>query len=226
MQTVLLNTALDHRLLKGKHRKLRADFKVNLDLRVHRALSWLQRAEQESEDRDCAFVLLWIAFNAAYAEDIRDRGDERSSFESFFNRIVDLDRDLRLYNATWKRFAGPIRVLFDNPYVFQPFWNHQNGVAGFEDWEARLDRSRKRLQRALQELDTKVILSSLFDRLYVLRNQLIHGGATWNGAVNRAQVRDGAAILAYLVPLFIDLMMDHPEIEWPMPNYPVLEHKI
>lgn len=29
-----------------------------------------------------------------------------------------------------------------------------------------------------------MILSILFDRLYVLRNQLVHGGATWNSDVN------------------------------------------
>ena len=50
----------------------------------------------------------------------------------------------------------------------------------------------------------------VFDRLYVLRNQLVHGGATWNSSVNRAQVRDGAAILGFLLPVFVDLMMDNP----------------
>jgi hypothetical protein len=28
------------------------------------------------------------------------------------------------------------------------------------------------------------ILSMLFDRLYVLRDQMTHGGATWNSATN------------------------------------------
>ena len=64
---------------------------------------------------------------------------------------------------------------------------------------------------------------SVFDRLYVLRNQLVHGGATWNSSVNRDQVRDGTRILAFLVPLFIDLMMDNPDIAWGDPCYPVVE---
>ena len=45
------------------------------------------------------------------------------------------------------------------------------------------------------------VLSIVFDRLYVLRNQLVHGGATWNSQVNRQQLRDGVAILGTLVPL-------------------------
>jgi hypothetical protein len=71
--------------------------------------------------------------------------------------------------------------------------------------------------------DTPLILSILFDRLYVLRNQLIHGGATWCSKVNRDQVRDGAAVLMSLVPTFIDIMMDNPTHPWAMPHYPVVE---
>ena len=36
-------------------------------MRTHRALSWLNRAEQESEDLDARFIFLWIAFNSAYS---------------------------------------------------------------------------------------------------------------------------------------------------------------
>ena len=67
------------------------------------------------------------------------------------------------------------------------------------------------------------MLTALFERLYVLRNQLMHGGATWNGGVNREQVRNGNAILEILVPRFIDLMMDHPDEAWGQPPYPVVE---
>ena len=63
------------------------------------------------------------------------------------------------------------------------------------------------------------ILEELFDRLYVLRNQLIHGGATWQGSVNRSQVQDGAAIMAFLVPHFINLMLDNPAAAWGIPPY-------
>ena len=41
-------------------------------LRMHRALSWLQRAETAGDDDDVAFICLWIAFNAAYAQDLGD----------------------------------------------------------------------------------------------------------------------------------------------------------
>ncbi len=62
--------------------------------------------------------------------------------------------------------------------------------------------------KALMEQQTDVLLSIVLDRLYVLRNQIVHGGATWNGAANRAQVTDGARLMAVVVPTVIELMMD------------------
>jgi len=56
----------------------------------------------------------------------------------------------------------------------------------------------------------------------VLRNQIVHGGSTWNGSVNRAQVTDGARIMGSLVPLIIDLLMEHPDEDWGTPIYPVV----
>jgi hypothetical protein len=56
--------------LKDKQRSLREGFLTPLSLRVHRALSWLRRAEAEDHDEDVRFILLWIGFNAAYAGDV------------------------------------------------------------------------------------------------------------------------------------------------------------
>ena len=50
--------------LKSKQRELRDGFPLPLTLRVHRSISWLRRAEQEEDDLDVLFVLLWIGFNA------------------------------------------------------------------------------------------------------------------------------------------------------------------
>ena len=77
--------------------------------------------------------------------------------------------------------------------------------------------------RALVGQDTWRILSLLFDRLYVLRNQILHGGATWSSSVNRPQVRDGAAIMGFLLPAFVKVMMDHPGEPWGANYYPVVD---
>jgi hypothetical protein len=219
---------LHHEALKAKQRELRDGFQTPLALRVHRSLSWLRRASLEGEDDDVRFVLLWIGFNAAYAGDVAlaleaENPRERDHFNRFFSTLVRFDGKHRIYDMVWERFPQEIRVLLGNRYVFAPFWAHHNGVPGYGDWQNRLERSRIAVNSALAKHETPTILSIMFDRLYVLRNQLVHGGATWNSDVNRDQVRDGTAILACLLPIFIDLMMENPQHEWPMPQYPVVE---
>ena len=217
------NHGLSFDLLKEKQRRIREGFSEPVGLRVHRALSWLGRAEAEDADPDVRFILLWISFNSAYAADLRDElSGERGSFNAFFDTLVALDRDHRIYNSVWQRFSQEIRLLLGNPYVFAPFWHHQNGLDGYADWEARLAASQKVIARALSERQTARILSTLFDRLYVLRNQLVHGGSTWSSSVNRDQVRDGAAVLGSLLPVMVDIMMDNPDRDWGRPFYPVV----
>lgn len=217
---------IPHATLKDKQRALRADFHETMGLRVHRSISWIGRAEAVDDDRDAEFLFLWIAFNAAYADEGALQGiatGERAAFEDFFAKLVALDANQQIYNAIWQRFSGPIRNLMQNRYVFNPFWQFHNGVNGYDDWEDRFSASAHSFAQALQSGDTARVLSFVFDRLYVLRNQLIHGGATWNSAVNRGQVSDGAAILGFLCPVFIDIMMDNPNADWGQPFYPVIE---
>jgi len=69
----------------------------------------------------------------------------------------------------------------------------------------------------------KVVLDEVFERLYILRNQMMHGGATWNSSVNRAQVKAAADFLGFLLPIFIDIMLDNPHEDWGRPYYPVVQ---
>jgi hypothetical protein len=212
----------DYDTLKAYHRDVRDTFPDNLRLRVHRALSWLQRAEH-CDDDDGRFIFLWIAFNAAYGCDIHDdrRFSERNLHHHFIKQLCQLDTEHSLYNLVWHEFSGSIRLLLGNRYIYQPYWEYQRGNLEEVDWILRIVRAGMRAKKALANQDTGRVLAILFNRLYTLRNQLIHGGATWNSSVNRTQVRDGASILGKVVPELILLMMQHPEEVWGEPTYPV-----
>ena len=214
------------RELKEKQRTISSGFPPTLGLRVHRCLSWFDRAEQAKGDEDATFVFLWVSFNAAYAEEIIDSAPygERSAFDGYFQKLITLDNNSRIYDAIWEKFPQTIRVFLNNKYIFQPFWKYHNQIEGYEDWQDRFNASKRRFNSALANKDTKDVLTMLFDRLYVLRNQLVHGGATWNSSVNREQVKDGANILSFLVPIFVDLMMDNPQTDWGAPYYPVVDN--
>ncbi|MGM0632990.1 MAG: hypothetical protein ACQETO_07425 [Pseudomonadota bacterium] len=213
--------ALTYEALKERQRRERDQHPEGLALRVHRALSWLRRAEQ-CEDADGRFIFLWIAFNAAYSDECGEyRPREGQRFRFFLERLVDLDGDGALEAVLWNQFSGAIRVLLDNRYVFQPFWDHLNGLPESEDWEQRFSRAKAASSKALASRDVGALLSIVFNRLYTLRNQLIHGGATWGSSVNRNQLRDGNRILSELVPLVIEIMMDHHREHWGDACYPV-----
>ncbi|MDE0304042.1 MAG: HEPN domain-containing protein [Albidovulum sp.] len=212
----------DAQRLKELQRRRRENFPPNLSLRVHRAISWVQRAEASQDDPDAAFIFYWIAFNAVYAGD-NFVGNSKGDMSDFFGKIIKFDRSNIIYDTIWTKFHGPIRVLLQNKYVFQEFWNHQNKKPGFVDWERRFEGDNNTIRKALQYKNSTKILEKLFARLYVLRNQLVHGGATWNSSANRSQVRDGHRIMEMLVPLFIELIMANPDSDWGGVFYPYIE---
>ena len=168
----------------------------------------------------------------------------------------------RIYNIFRHEIKDSILSLVGNKYVFQGFWDFlDKGWFNENNWrESRQEeffecdcRTVRRLlglseqfrpMRAASQKDTIRILDILFRRLYVLRNQIMHGSSTsqaWadpkrfdsregststeDGSLNRNQVEDGVRILGCLMPLFLDVMMDHPELEqeeyWGRLPYPV-----
>ena len=216
---------LDPQSLKTRHRELRESLPDDVSLRIHRALSWL-KAEEECAEPDEKFIFLWIAFNAAYAQEIDPdiALSDRGQFRDFLDRLVRLDRDDLIYEIVWKNYTAKFRVFIDNPYVSRPFWAFHNGRLSEAEWKRKFRHSCREVTRALANKDTVVFTGILFDRLYVLRNQLIHGGATWKSKVNRSQVSDGSRILKQIVPVIIRLLMEHPDEPWGRPCYPPVEH--
>jgi hypothetical protein len=219
---------MTHAQLKTRQRAERAAWPTNLALRVHRALSWLHGAEKlaAAGDLDGQFVYLWIAFNAAYATDIDEkyRESEQQTFRGFVEKLVQLDADGKRFDAlVWQEFPSSIRVLLDNEYVYSEFWKSQNGTLPKDAWQASFAAANKAAKSALGRQDTVTVLSIVLSRIYTLRNQLVHGGATWGGSVNREQLRDCTHLMARLVPLVIEVMMDHPGTLWGQGTYPVVK---
>lgn len=218
---------MDYERLKARQRAERHAHHPNLALRVHRALSWLGRAEQFAiqVDPDAQFVFLWIAFNAAYATEIdeRYRLSEQQTFRAFLEKLASLDAGRRLEALVWTEFPGSIRLLLDNPYVFQEFWSFHNGSIAEDQWKHSFAAAKRAAKAAFGNRDTVSVLSIVLSRIYTLRNQLMHGGATWNSAVNREQIRDCNQLMARLVPAVIEIMLDHPGTLWGDACYPVVD---
>ena len=208
--------------LKAKHRLLRDEQPEQLRVRLHRAISWLARAEKETDDLDARFIFLWVSFNAAYAREFGFEHTERDQVRQFVARLLSIDTDKRLHNILYRHFTGSIRTLIENKFVFEPFWKALRDHDSSGRWEDQFTASKRVALKALLEKDTHLLLSIVLDRLYVLRNQLVHGGATWNSGANRSQVKDGAQILATLGPIIVDVMMTNHDVDFEGIAYPLV----
>lgn len=209
--------------LKAKHRVVRDQQPEGLRVRIHRAISWLHRAEQEADDLDARFLFLWISLNAAYAREFGFELSEREQTRQFIQKVLVRDRAAQLYDAMHRQFTGPIRALIENKFVFEPFWKAMREHDAGSQWEVSFVASKKVALRAIMEKQTDVVLSVVLDRLHVLRNQIVHGGATWGSSANRAQIRDGSTILMTILPVIIDIMMDDSTDDFEAIAYPHLQ---
>ena len=215
-----------------------------LSWRIERAISWLGQAER-AEDQDSQFIFLWIGFNAAYAKDIKSDKSNRAAkqeFLKFFKAIRVCDKESRVLQVIRDECRQEIQQLLNNQWVYEPFWKRhvrkffrssnwhqasQNDLDGIISLDASLIgvKMRGALSRVMGSLDgdgkdMPSVLAEVFERLYVLRNQLFHGGATWNSPRSRDQVQSGSKIMSRLLPIFIDLMLDNPRKDWGPPWYP------
>lgn len=190
-----------------------------LNLRLHRALSWLGYA-QDCEDLDVRFITLWVGFNAVYAKEVLAPTGDRVSFRGFITQICSFDTDGELHAALYERFSGSIRLLLQSPYAFAPFWEYQN--AKIAHWEDEFIKANKKAFQAIVDKEVDSVLFVVFDRLYTLRNQLVHGGATHGSSLNREQLSNGCLVLQALLPIIIKIVMDNPNQDWGQPFYPVV----
>jgi hypothetical protein len=112
----------------------------SLSIRLHRAISWLKSAEKQEGNLDMKFISLWISFNACYAVDINglNSKSEKAKLREFTTSLVRFDKT-RLYNLFWEKFSGSIKILIENKFVFEKFWEYTRGES--DDYQVVFDKS-------------------------------------------------------------------------------------
>lgn len=207
-------------LLSRKHKAI--NLPENLSIRIHRAISWIKSAEKQEGNLDIKFLSLWIAFNACYAVDINgfNSKPEKAKLRDFTSSLVQFDR-VRLYNLFWEKYSGPVRVLIENKFVFEKFWEYNRGEA--EDYLPSFNKSIATALNCLSKENIEGLLEIVLERLYTLRNSIVHGGSTFNSKLNRNQLKDACNIMQLLVPIIIDIMLENNEHDWGEIAYPVVK---
>ena len=173
--------------------------------RVRRARSWLRKSKRASSDVE-TFLYLWISFNAAYgrtADDGRPADENgRGSCEidmqrRFLGKICEQDRSTRWLQAVVveKKCAKAIRDLIENEFIYEPYWTCVRAKRPFDS--EKFKEENRGIDRSVTSgsLDPRHALPKIFERLYTLRNQVVHGAVTVRKGWGRRQLRDGRRIM-------------------------------
>jgi hypothetical protein len=182
-------------------RELR-DTHQSFAIRIWRALSWLERAEQATEAED-RFIACWIGFNALYGrQDDQNRAwGDREAMGTFLATIWRLDDEDVLRHLLFKRQL-PVLRLIENKWLYDRFW-----AAPKTDHQPVLSQLVKRLLREFGQKDMLPVLQLLFERIYVMRLQVFHGASTKGSSLNRRALNECTGLLHEFLPLAIEVMI-------------------
>ncbi len=210
-------------LLEEIFKSRKNEFSEIYNLRIHRGLSWLKKANELDDDLELQFMSLWVALNAIHAQDSTQVENEQN-LSQFIQSIFQKDIGAKINHLLWGKLHQPILQLFNNCYVYQEFWDYQNQKITALVCQQGLERKKHKLQTALENKLSVDILQGVFHGLYTLHHQLVQGGATYNSAVNRKQLQDSCRILSSLMPVFILLLLENAQsMDSKKPFYPLVQ---
>lgn len=236
-----MDEVLSYEFLNSKFEQGRSDLGDSLqeryyERRIERCLSWIKQAEQIRDyNVDAAFIFWWIAFNALYGyEDASPEATKDWKRQRiFFKRLLRYDEG-RVFEKVQEIFDDSISFI-RNRWVFSLFWKARNdqyknepsfedsssyaGWSSYTNWPSNFSDKKKKFKFDFNDQKAGEVLQSIFSSLYTLRNQIIHGGATWDSHRNRDTVTGGEKILGHLVPAMALIVINNPGIDLGKPPY-------
>ena len=198
-------------------------------IRIHRALTWLAYAERcdGSKDLDARLVGQWIALNSLYGQWDRRTGSpmaDRDSLRSFTRQILSHDHD-GLLAMVLQANAKLAMSLFEDRYLCAHFWEEPTAPKGRDRGRGPLHAAQVAREQ-LSEGHHEAFLDRLLGRIHFVRNQLVHGGSTYNGQLNRTAVRRASQMMEHLLGCFLQIMMEHAYMDdWGDLCYPPIQER-
>lgn len=195
------------------------------NVRFHRACSWLQRVEQITDgDLDLALLNQWIAFNSLYGQwdhAAREPVSDNECWRHFLERMLALDQRSHVVDALMDN-KPLVMSIFDDEFLSRYYWQEPTGK--------RASQSKKTMYEARTwylQGNWLLILDRLFERIYFLRCQLVHGGATYNSSLNRTAIRRCKQAMDHLLRAFLLVWINFgSEEDWGIMCYPPLRSQM
>ena len=195
------------------------------NIRFHRACSWMQRAEQATKDDfDLALLSNWIAFNSLYGQwdhEAKEPLADCDCWRRFLERMLDLDKGNHVIDVLVEN--NPLVMsIFEDEFLSRYFWQEPTGKRASQSKKTMYDARTWFIQG-----NWLLILDRLFERLYLLRCQLVHGASTFNSSMNRTAIRHCFQAMDHLLRAFLQVWISFgADEDWGVMCYPPLKEKM
>lgn len=190
-------------------------------IRLHRALSWLARGEEDAEDDlDLSLLCIWISFNGLYGQwddQRREPQADRESWRTFLDRILTIDaaKHVSLMLAAEREL---VMSILDDEYLSGFFWEEPSDIRASKSKKSKFDARTWYIDGKW-----RLILDRLLERIYLLRCQLVHGASTHGGKLNRDSLRNCVQMMRSLMNTVLLVVIDFGDQEdWGVMCYPPL----
>ena len=182
--------------------------------RISRALSWYARSEETSDDDRliCAF----ISFNALYSQDGKVEKEVR---KEFLEKIENGKYARPLLDFTAMEIKK-IEDILSMQYISPTYWN---STAKYREKYKKMEEQKnraKKITRKQIENGNFTPINKTIDRIYLLRNQVLHGMAAYKDSYNRKQINLCADFLYLLVGRIITAVILDSDKNWGKVSYP------
>lgn len=192
---------------EARANSLSYDFK----LRIYRAISWGQAAFDEN-GLDERFMKLWIAFNALYGSGFTDK--KEVSF--FLESIITVDKEKVLKNSLME-LSQTIKNFIEIPELYEEYWKDENLDRKSREEKASIliERNKIEYKEFIQSGEkANEILENIFYLIYILRNQIFHGSASYDSLENEDTKRKCVDMMERFLPDITEIMINNPNHNW------------
>ncbi|WP_333825583.1 hypothetical protein [Acinetobacter schindleri] len=198
-------------LLEEIYKTTKAQRSEYFNLRVQRSLSWLRKAVELQADYDFQFLSLWIGLNALYVQENEDSLDQQA-LTQFLHLILSKDQEKRISQILLGRYEITLHALLDNQYLTQQYWDYQHNKISQSNCREMLKQQKIEAQQALGQQDILKMLSEVFKRFTILRQQILQGGVSYASALSRKQMQESCSLFSALLNTFIYILLEHAAV--------------
>ena len=181
----------------------------------------MQRAEQATKD-DLDFALLshWIAFNSLYGQwdhEAKEPQPDNACWRRYLERMLVLDKNSHIVDTLVEN-KPLVMSIFEDEFLSRYFWQEPTGKRASQSKKTMYDARTWFIQGSWL-----LILDRLFERIYLLRCQLVHGASTFNSSLNRTSIRHCYQAMDHLMRAFLQVWITFgADEDWGVMCYPPL----